>query len=105
MFVSAVQPVAMRRAVFWTVCSLFMLVLDMRGDQTVLAYSRMGLVIALYVATRVSFFLPQDVEVNAFRMFMDLLAVVYVFLECSLKVSLGSKVTPRTLGCLTFGMG
>ena len=47
MLVSAVHPVAIRIAVFCIICSLFMLVSAIMVDQTVLAYSRMGLVIAL----------------------------------------------------------
>lgn len=69
-----------------------------------LAYSSMGLVIAVYVAVRVSFCLPQEAEVSALSMFSDLFAVLRVFLMCSLNVSLGSKMTPRILGCLTVGM-
>ena len=76
MFVSLVHPVAMRRAVFCMVWSLFVLVSDMMGDQTVLAYSRIGLVIAVYVATIVSFCLPQFVPVSDLRIFVDLIAAV-----------------------------
>ena len=76
MFVSFVHPVAIRRAVFCMVWSLLMLVSDMIGDQTVLAYSRIGLVIALYVATIVSFCLPQFVPVRDLRMLFDLFAAV-----------------------------
>ena len=76
MFVSAVQPVAMRRAVFCIVCSFCILVSAIMGDQTVLAYSRIGLAIALYVAVSVSFCLPQVVDVRDLRILMDLFAVV-----------------------------
>ena len=47
MFVSFVQPVMILSAVFWVVLSLFRLVWDVTGDQMVLAYSRIGSVIAL----------------------------------------------------------
>ena len=47
MFVSAVQPVAILRAVFCIVCNFCMFVSEIRGDQTVLLYSKIGLVIAL----------------------------------------------------------
>ena len=40
-FVSSVQPVIVRSAEFCIVCSLFMFVFDMMGDQIVLAYFRM----------------------------------------------------------------
>jgi hypothetical protein len=43
--VSAVQPVAILSAAFWTVWSLLMSVGDMIGDQDELAYSRIGCVI------------------------------------------------------------
>lgn len=56
------------------------------------------------MATSVSFCLPQVVAVRDFRILMDLLADVLMFLVCSLKVSLGSKVTPRSFGCLVVGM-
>ena len=59
MLVSRVQPVIVRRAIFWVVWSLEMLVLDIIGDQIVLAYSRMGRAIVLYVVLSVSFDLPQ----------------------------------------------
>ena len=46
-FVSAVHPVAILRAVFWMICSLLRFVSDIIGDQIVFPYSSMGLVIAL----------------------------------------------------------
>ena len=55
---SAVHPVAILRALFCTVCSVCRLVLEMMGDHMVLAYSRVGLVMALYVVVSVSFCLP-----------------------------------------------
>ena len=66
MFVSAVHPVAMRRAVFCKVCSFSMFVRVTIGDHTVLAYSICGLVMALYVATIVSLSFPHFVGVRAF---------------------------------------
>ena len=47
MLVSSVHPVIVRRAMFWLVWSLEILVLDEMGDHIVLAYSRMGRVIVL----------------------------------------------------------
>ena len=47
MFVSAVHPVAMRRALFCMISSLFICVFETIGDHTVLAYSSCGLVMAL----------------------------------------------------------
>ena len=66
MFVSAVHPVAMRRAVFCMVCSLFICVSEIIGDHTVLAYSICGFVMVLYVAKMVSLSFPHFVEVRAF---------------------------------------
>ena len=63
MLVFCVQPVAMRSALFWITCNLFMLVSEMMGDHIVDAYSRRGRVIALYVVIIVSFCFPQVVEV------------------------------------------
>ncbi len=54
------------------------------GDQTVLAYSSVGRVIALYVVTMVSFCFPQFVDVSAFSMLMVFPAFDLVFSVCSL---------------------
>ena len=53
---------------------------------------------------RVSFCLPQAVEVSAFTMLSDLSAFSLVILICSEKFSLGSNVTPRILGFLSNGI-
>ena len=66
MFVSCVNPVAVLQAAFCMTCSLLMLVEDAIGDHTELAYSRAGLITALYVAMNVSFCLPNLVAVSAF---------------------------------------
>ena len=58
---SIVFPVAVLSAEFWITWSLFVFVADTIGDQIVEAYSIMGLVIVLYVASKHSFCLPQDV--------------------------------------------
>ena len=50
------------------VSNLFVFVFDMMGDQIVLAYSRMGLTIVLYVMLSVSLNFPQCVVVSAFIM-------------------------------------
>ena len=65
-FVSSVHPVIVRSAEFCIVCNLF--VFDMKGDQIVLAYSRMGLTIVLCVMLSVSLDFPQCVVVSAFIM-------------------------------------
>ena len=58
MFVSCVYPVVVLNASFYMTCSLLMLVEDARGDHLEAAYSRVGLITALYVAMKVSFCLP-----------------------------------------------
>jgi len=73
-------------------------------DHMGLAYSMTDLEMALYVLVRVSWDLPQVVEVRAFRTEIDFLAFSAVREICSEKLSLGSKVTPRTLGFLLVGM-
>ena len=95
MFVSAVQPVAMRSAVFCIVCSLLICVCDTIGDHIVLAYSMIGLVIVLYVASIVSFCFPQCVPVSALRMLSVCLALFVVCLMCSPNVCFVSSVRPR----------
>ena len=47
MFVSYVHPVAVLNDAFCMTCSLLMLFEDARGDHTVEAYSRVGLITAL----------------------------------------------------------
>ena len=94
----AVHPVAILRALFCMVCSLCVLVSDIIGDQTVQAYSSVGLIMVLQVLVMVSFCLPQVVVVSALMMFSDLFAFVLTLFVCSLKVSFGSKVTPNIFG-------
>ena len=104
-FVSKVQPVMILSAVFCCVCSFVLLVSDMIGDQMVLAYSSMGLVIVLYVVSSVSFVLPQCVVVSHLRTFNDFLLLVHVLLMCFANVYLGSKVMARILGSFCVGIG
>ena len=66
MFVSCVHPGAVLIVVFCMTCSLLILVEDARGDHMEEAYSRAGLMTALYVAMSVSFCLPHSVAVSAF---------------------------------------
>ena len=58
MFVSCVNPVAIRSAVFCMICNLSMIVEDPMGDHMVEAYSSIGRVMILYMASNVSFCLP-----------------------------------------------
>ena len=62
----AVHHVAVLNAALCMTCSLLMLVEDARGDHMEEAYSRAGLMNALYVAISVSFCLPHPVAVNVF---------------------------------------
>ena len=55
----------------------------MMGDQMVDACSMMGRVMALYVLMMVSFCLPHLVDVRALRMFRVRLALMDVWLMCS----------------------
>ena len=66
MFVSCVHPVTVLSAAFCMTCCLLMLIEDARGDHMEEAYSRAGLMTALYVAMSVSFCLPHLVAVSAF---------------------------------------
>ena len=74
MFVSCMHPVAVLNAALCMTCSLLMLVDDARGDHMENAYSRVGLMTALYVAMSVSFSLPHSVAVSAFNICRGLCA-------------------------------
>ena len=99
MFVSCVHPVAVFNAAFCMTYSLLMLAEDAIGDHTEEAYSRVGLITALWVAISVSFCLPHPVAVSAF-MICGRLCVCTEMWMCMLYVIFGSKVRPRTLGAL-----
>ena len=101
MFVSCVHPVAVLIAAFCMTCSLLMLVEDAIGDHTEEAYSRAGLINALYVAVSVSFCLPHPVAVSAFMICTGLCACTEMLWMCVLYVSVGSKERPRAFGCMT----
>ena len=71
MCVSCVHPAAVLNAevlnaAFYMTCNLLMLVGNARGNHMEEAYSRAGLITALYVAMSVSFCLPHPVAVSAF---------------------------------------
>ena len=103
MFVSCVHPVAVLNAAFCMTCSLLMLVEYARGDHREEAYSRAGLITALYVAMSVSFCLPHPVAVSTFMIFGGLCVYTDMLWMCVLYVSFGSKVRPRTFGCVAMG--
>ena len=66
MLVSCAYPVAIINAAFCMTCSLLKLVEDARGDHMEEAYSRVGLITALYVAMSVS----HPVAVSVFIIFV-----------------------------------
>ena len=85
-------------AMFCMTCSLLMLVEDARGDHMEEAYSRAGLITALYVAMSVSFCLPHPVALSAFMICRGLCACTEMLCMCVLYVSFGSKIRPITFG-------
>ena len=100
---SRVHPAATPRAVFCTICSLSTSVSDASGDHTAEAYSSTGLAMALHVASMVSLCLPHPAEVRTFSMLTALRALVAARSMCLLQVSLGSSVSPSTLGRVVTG--
>ena len=86
---SVVHPVAILSAVFCVICSLLMSVSDASGDYMVETYSSMGIVMALYVATIVSFCFLHVVDVSALSICIVFRAFVvdfYVFVVCEFGV-------------------
>ena len=69
------------------------------------AYSRAGLTTSLQVAISVSFRLPHPVAVSAFMICRGLCVCTEMLWMCVLYVSFGfgSKVRPRTFGCVAMG--
>ena len=116
MFVSVVHPVAILSVVFCVICSLLMFVSDASGDLMVETYSSMGLVMALYVTSIISFCFPHVVDVGALSICIVLRALsicivlralsicivlrafVVVIYMCLLHVSLGSRVSTSIFG-------
>ena len=101
-FCVCVHPVDILSAVFCVICSLLMFVSDASGDHIYMVetYSRMGLVMALYVAMIVSVCFPHVVDVSALSICIVLRAFVVVISICLLYVSLGSRVSPSILGLM-----
>ena len=67
------------------------------------AYYRAGLITALKVAISVSFCLPRPVAVSVFMICRGLCACTEMLWICVVYVSFGSKVRPRTFGCVAMG--
>ena len=84
MFVSRVQPVMMRFAVLSICWSSLSCVSEMMGEVMVLAYSILGLVMALYVTESVSLDLPHVVAVRALSILRLLLPLSEMFCMCLL---------------------
>ena len=61
-----VHPVAILCVVFCAICSLLMFVSDASGNHMVETYLSIGLGLALYVASIVSFCFPHAVDGSAF---------------------------------------
>ena len=101
--VSVVHPVAILSSMFCVICSLLIFVSDASGDHMVETYSSMGLVMALYVASIVSFSFPHVVDVSAFSICIVLRAFVVVISMCLLNVSLGTRVSPSIFGLMIMG--
>ena len=105
MSVSRVHPVAIRSAVFCTVCSLRVVVFDVMGLQTVFAYSSIGRVSVLYDVSIVSLSVPHVEFVSLWRILIALRALfVLLFVFCT-KVCLVSKVMPSMVGFGVVGRG
>ena len=64
------------------------------------AYSRAGLITALYVAMSISFCLPHPVAVSAFMICRGWCTCTEMLWMCVLYVSFGYKVRPRTCWCV-----
>ena len=67
------------------------------------AYSRAGVITALYVTMSVSFCLPHPVAVSAFMICRGLCACTKMLWMCVLYVSFGYKVRLRTFGYFVMG--
>ena len=67
------------------------------------AYPRAGLTTASNVVMSVSFCSPHLVAVSAFMICRGLCACTEMVWMCVLYVSFGSKVRPRTFGCVAMG--
>ena len=77
-----VHPVRIRSVVFCTLCSLFVFVSDIIGDQIVFSYSSVVLVMAEYVLSSVSLDLPQCVVESSFSIFVVFFALSVVYCIC-----------------------
>ena len=103
MFVSCVHPLTVLNAAFCMTCSLLMLVEDEIIDRMEEAYSRAGLITALWVAMSVSFCLPHPVVLSVFIICKGLCTCTKMLWMCVCYASFGSKVRPRTFGCVAMG--
>ena len=104
MFVSCVHPVAVLNAAFCMICSLVMLVEDARGDYMEEAYSRAGLMNCLIGSHEcLLLFTPSCCSECFLMICRGLCACTEMVWMCVLYMSFGSKVRPRTFGCVAMG--
>ena len=95
---SVAHPVAIMSVVFCVMCILLMFVSDASGDHMVEAYSGMGRVMALCIASIISFCFRNVVDVSALSIYIVLRTFVVVISMCLLYVRLGSRFNPSILG-------
>ena len=102
--VSHAHRVVIRSAVFKTVCSLFVLLSDIIGDQMVLQYSNIVLVMAVYVLSSVFLEYSQCVVMSAFSIFVMFFALSVVFCLFFAKACPRSNVKPSIFIVLFVGV-
>ena len=103
MCVSSCKYCAILNVVFCIICSLWMFVYEASGDYMMETYSSMGLVMALYVASIVTFCFSHGVEVSALSICIVLRAFVVVLSMCLLYLSLESRVSLSIFGLMFMG--
>ena len=92
---SIVHPIVILNVVFCVTCSLLMFVSDASGDHMVETYTSMGLFMALYVVSIVSFCFTHIVDVSALSVCIVSACFVVVISMC-----LGSRVSPNMFGLM-----
>ena len=99
------QPVAMRRAAFWTTWRRWKPVLDIFGAQIGAAKLSEERTRDLNVVDRVSLEAPQAAPAVALRILRPPRAFAAVAFECAAKEKWVSKTLPRILGVLVNSSG
>ena len=93
MFVSCVHPVAVLNVAFCMTCTLLILVEDARGAHMEEAY-------CLVCSHECLLLLTHPVAVSVFMICSGLCACTEILWMCVLYVGFGSKIRPRTFGCI-----